>query len=68
MKPDSMSSASAIPPLTADSIVDWTIAPASSKSRKPATSGNAGMSVARPAPPTFTARKSDGKMMIGMRN
>ena len=48
MKPDSMSSASAIPPLTAASIVDWTIAPASSKSRKPATFGNAGMSVARP--------------------
>ena len=39
--------------------------PASSKSRKPCTSGKPGRSVALPAPPTFTARNSDGKMRSG---
>ena len=39
MKPISMSSASAIAALTPASIVDWSIAPASWKSRKPCTSG-----------------------------
>ena len=48
MKPISMSSASAIPPLTPASIVDWIIAPASWKSRKPWTCGKPGRSVARP--------------------
>ena len=42
--------------------------PASWKSRKPCTFGNAGRSIARPAPPVLTARKSVGKTMIGARN
>ena len=67
-KPIWMSSASAIAALTPASMVDWSIAPASWKSRKPFTGGNSGRSTARPAPPVFTARNSDGKTMIGARN
>ena len=48
-KPIWMSSASAIAALTPASIVDWSIAPASWKSRKPFTGGNCGRSTARPA-------------------
>ena len=62
MKPISMSSASAIAALTPASIVDCSIAPASWKSRNPCTCGNCGRSTARPAPPVFTARNSDGKI------
>ena len=65
VKPISMSTASAIPPLLPASRQDWIIAPASMKSRKPLTSGKPGRSTARPAPPVCTARSRVGKMMIG---
>ena len=68
MKPFSRSSASDIPPLTADSIADWSIAPGSSKSRNPCTAGKPGIRTALPAPPVLTARNSDGKTRIGERN
>src|SRR3954452_5605776 len=68
MKPISKSSASAMPPETPASIVDCIIAPASSKSRKPWTSGKPGSSVARPAPPVVAASISDGKITSGARN
>ena len=47
VKPISMSTASAMPPLLPASRHDWIIAPASMKSRKPSTSGKPGRSTAR---------------------
>ncbi len=65
VKPISMSTARAMPPLLAASRVDWIIAPASMKSRKPLTCGNPGRSTARPAPPVWIASSRVGKMTIG---
>ena len=50
VKPISMSTASAIPPLFPASRVDWIIAPASMKSRKLFTGGKPGRCTAWPAP------------------
>ena len=50
VKPISMSTASAIPPLLPASRVAWIMAPASMKSRKLLTGGNSGRFTACPAP------------------
>ena len=65
VKPISMSTASAIPPLLPASSVDWTIAPASMKARKLSTGGKPGRSTARPAPPLWIASSRVGKTISG---
>ena len=65
VKPISMSTASAMPPLFPASSVDWTIAPASMKARKLWTGGKPGRSTARPAPPVWIASSSVGKISSG---
>ena len=68
VKPISMSTASAIPPLFPASRVDWIIAPASMKSRKLLTGGNPGRLTAWPAPAVWIASRIDGKTTIGASN
>ena len=65
MKPISMSTASAMPPLLPASISDCIIAPASMNWRKLCTGGKPGRSTAAPAPPVWIASSRVGKTMIG---
>ena len=65
MKPISMSTASAMPPLLPASISDCIIAPASMNWRKLCTGGKPGSSTALPAPPVWIASRIVGKTTIG---
>ena len=65
MKPISMSTASAMPPLLPASISDCIIAPASMNWRKLCTGGKPGRSTAPPAPPVWIASSRVGKTTIG---
>ena len=65
MKPISMSTAKAMPPLLPASIIDCIIAPASMNWRKLWTGGKPGSSTPAPAPPVWTASSRVGKTTIG---
>ena len=65
VKPISMSTARAMPPLLPASISDCIIAPASMNWRKLWTGGKPGSSIAPPAPPVWIASRMVGKTMIG---
>ena len=65
MKPISMSTAKAMPPLLPASIIDCIIAPASMNWRKLWTGGKPGSSIPAPAPPVWTASSRVGKTTIG---
>ena len=65
VKPISMSTASAMPPLLPASISDCIIAPASMNWRKLCTGGKPGRLTAPPAPPVWIASRMVGKTTIG---